>query len=62
MFLASVAYDVFVLACQCFFKIHNAKTAFQIMARILLELILILHDNTNSITVCETTFKGNGVV
>jgi len=59
IFLASVAYEVFILACEYFFKTHKAKTAFQIKARILLELILILHDNTNSVTVCETSFKGN---
>ena len=61
MFLASVAYEVFILACECFFKIHKAKTACQIKARILLELIFILHDNTNSIF-CEISFRGNGVV
>jgi len=46
IFLASVANEVFILAYEYFFKTRKAKTAFQIKARILLELILILHDNT----------------
>jgi hypothetical protein len=61
MFLVSVAYEVSIFACEYFFKIHKVKTVFQIKARILLELILILHNNSNS-TVCETSLKGSSVV
>ena len=38
------------------------KKAFQIKARILLGLTLILHHVTNTIIVCETSFKGTGDV
>ena len=37
-------YEVFILGWEYFFKIHKAKMACQIKARILLELILILHE------------------
>jgi hypothetical protein len=63
MFLASVAYEVLILACEYFFKTRKAKTACHIKARSFLELILILRDNTNSIFFfCEISFRDNGVV
>jgi len=62
IFLASVAYEMLILACEYFFKTHKAKTAFQIKARVLQKLILILHDNNNSVIFRETICKGNGVV
>jgi hypothetical protein len=62
MFLASVSYEVFILGCNYLFKIHKAKTAWQIKARILLELIFILNANIKSIIFYEKIFKGSGVV